>query len=68
MQSAIVPVKIFLFTGGSRGIGEAIATGAARQGFHVVLTFAHDEQRAGAVVDRIRSAGGSASGIGQHSG
>lgn len=52
--------KVFLVTGGSRGIGEAIAVAAARQGFEVVLTYANSEQRAQAVVDRIRAAGGKA--------
>lgn len=52
--------KVFLVTGGSRGIGEAVAVAAARQGFQVVLTYANNEQRAKAVVDRIESAGGKA--------
>ena len=30
---------VFLVTGGSRGIGEAVAVGAARRGHFVVLTF-----------------------------
>jgi NAD(P)-dependent dehydrogenase (short-subunit alcohol dehydrogenase family) len=55
-----VDAKVFLVTGGSRGIGEAIAVAASRQGFHVVLTYASSEQRAQAVVDRIGAEGGSA--------
>jgi NAD(P)-dependent dehydrogenase (short-subunit alcohol dehydrogenase family) len=55
-----VDAKVFLVTGGSRGIGEAIAVAAARQGFQVVLTYANNEQRAQAVVDRIRAQGGRA--------
>lgn len=52
--------KVFLVTGGSRGIGEAIAVAAARQGFHVVLTYASSEQRAREVVERIEGGGGKA--------
>jgi NAD(P)-dependent dehydrogenase (short-subunit alcohol dehydrogenase family) len=55
-----VDAKVFLVTGGSRGIGEAIAVAAARQGFEVVLTYANSEQRAQAVVARIRAGGGKA--------
>jgi NAD(P)-dependent dehydrogenase (short-subunit alcohol dehydrogenase family) len=51
---------VFLVTGGSRGIGEAVAVAAALQGYHVVLTYAHDEGSAQAVVGRITSAGGKA--------
>lgn len=50
--------RVFLVTGGSRGIGEAVAVAAAGQGFHVVLTYANNEQRAQAVVERIKAAGG----------
>ncbi len=52
--------KVFLVTGGSRGIGEAVAVAAARQGFQVVLTYAHNEQRAQAVAGKIIAAGGKA--------
>ncbi len=55
--------KVLLVTGGSRGIGEAIAVAAARQGFHVVLTYATNALRAEAVVERIRTAGGSATAV-----
>lgn len=47
-------------TGGSRGIGEAIAVAAARQGFQVVLTYANNGARADAVVQKIAAAGGKA--------
>jgi NAD(P)-dependent dehydrogenase (short-subunit alcohol dehydrogenase family) len=58
-----VSAKVFLVTGGSRGIGEAIAVAAAQQGYQVLLTYANNEQRAQAVVDRIHSAGGSATAL-----
>jgi NAD(P)-dependent dehydrogenase (short-subunit alcohol dehydrogenase family) len=54
---------VFLVTGGSRGIGEAIAVAAARGGFHVLLTYVQNESRAAAVVERIRSAGGEATAL-----
>jgi NAD(P)-dependent dehydrogenase (short-subunit alcohol dehydrogenase family) len=55
-----VDSKVFLVTGGSRGIGEAIAVAAAHQGFEVVLTYANNEQRAQAVVAKIHAGGGKA--------
>lgn len=55
--------RVFLVTGGSRGIGEAVAVAAARQGFDVVLTYASNEARAASVVQRIRDAGGNAEAV-----
>jgi NAD(P)-dependent dehydrogenase (short-subunit alcohol dehydrogenase family) len=54
---------VFLVTGGSRGIGEAVAVAAARDGFHVLLTYVQNESRATAVVDRIRAGGGQAKAV-----
>jgi NAD(P)-dependent dehydrogenase (short-subunit alcohol dehydrogenase family) len=54
---------VFLVTGGSRGIGEAVAVAAARQGFCVLLTYVQHEGRAAEVVERIRGAGGQAHAI-----
>jgi NAD(P)-dependent dehydrogenase (short-subunit alcohol dehydrogenase family) len=51
---------VLLVTGGSRGIGEAIAVLGARRGYDIVLSFASNQDRAAAVVERIRSGGGSA--------
>lgn len=51
---------VMLVTGGSRGIGEAIALGAARRGFDVVLSYAKNEARAFDVVSRIEAEGGKA--------
>jgi len=51
---------VMLITGGSRGIGEAIAVGAARQGYFVLLTYVSNAQRAASVVEKIRAVGGSA--------
>jgi NAD(P)-dependent dehydrogenase (short-subunit alcohol dehydrogenase family) len=51
---------VLVITGGSRGIGEAVAVMAAQRGYDVVLSYASNEARAEAVVSRIRAAGGSA--------
>jgi NAD(P)-dependent dehydrogenase (short-subunit alcohol dehydrogenase family) len=51
---------VLLVTGGSRGIGEAVAVAGSQRGFEVVLSYATSEARAAAVVERIRVAGGSA--------
>src|SRR5690606_39214365 len=51
---------VLLVAGGSRGIGEAIAVLGAERGYDVVLSYATNEARAAAVVERIRAAGGSA--------
>jgi NAD(P)-dependent dehydrogenase (short-subunit alcohol dehydrogenase family) len=54
---------VFLVTGGSRGIGAAVAIAAATQGYQVVLTFANNADRANAVVEQIRGSGGTAMAI-----
>ncbi|MEJ1962053.1 MAG: SDR family oxidoreductase [Gammaproteobacteria bacterium] len=51
---------VFLVTGGSRGIGAAVAISAAREGFSVLLTYVSNEGRAQEVVQQIRAAGGQA--------
>ncbi len=51
---------VFLITGGSRGIGEAISVAAAAKGFSVVFTYANNKARADGVLERIQKAGGQA--------
>jgi NAD(P)-dependent dehydrogenase (short-subunit alcohol dehydrogenase family) len=51
---------VFLVTGGSRGIGEAIALQAAQAGYQVLLTYTANEEAAAGVARRIREAGGQA--------
>ncbi|MBV2161724.1 SDR family oxidoreductase [Achromobacter denitrificans] len=52
--------KVMLVTGGSRGIGAAIARLAARRGYAVAVNYHAQADAAQAVVDEIRGAGGRA--------
>jgi NAD(P)-dependent dehydrogenase (short-subunit alcohol dehydrogenase family) len=48
---------VLLVTGGSRGIGAAVAVLAARQGFDVAVNYREDERAAASIVDSVRSQG-----------
>jgi 3-oxoacyl-[acyl-carrier protein] reductase len=52
-----------LVTGGSRGIGQAIAVELAAAGAHVFLTYRSGQAGAAVAVKRIQAAGGSASAL-----
>jgi 3-oxoacyl-[acyl-carrier protein] reductase len=52
--------KVALVTGGSRGIGAAIAARLARDGAAVAITYANAQQKAAEVVAAIEAAGGQA--------
>jgi NAD(P)-dependent dehydrogenase (short-subunit alcohol dehydrogenase family) len=52
--------RLFVITGGSRGIGKSIALEAARAGYAVLLTYVRNKEAAGEVVEEIRTAGGEA--------
>ncbi|MDD2927034.1 SDR family oxidoreductase [Rhodoferax sp.] len=52
--------KIILITGGSRGIGAAVAQQAAEQGYTVCISYLHNQAAAEAVVGAIRRKDGEA--------
>jgi len=52
--------KVFLVTGGSRGIGRAIALQASSAGAKVVVNYLSSEKAAGEVVSAIQAGGGEA--------
>jgi NAD(P)-dependent dehydrogenase (short-subunit alcohol dehydrogenase family) len=54
---------VLLVTGGSRGIGAAVARSAALAGWVVCLTYHHDHVAAGVVVAEIEAAGGVAAAV-----
>ncbi len=55
--------KVAIVTGGSGGIGKAVSTRLAQDGFSVIVGFSGGADKAKAVVDEIESAGGKASAI-----
>ncbi len=57
---ASAPTKTAIVTGSSRGIGRAVATRLAREGFAVVANYAGNIGKAQEVVNEIKSSGGRA--------
>ncbi|MDE2228899.1 MAG: SDR family oxidoreductase [Alphaproteobacteria bacterium] len=56
----IASSQVLIVTGGSRGIGAAVAAGAARHGYAVAVNYKGNRARADAVVAGIVKAGGKA--------
>ena len=52
--------KSIIVTGGSRGIGRAIALGAAKEGYQVCVNYVRGAEEAGEVISLIQAAGGTA--------
>ncbi len=52
--------KIAVVTGGSRGIGAAIATGLGKEGATVVINYNHSDKEAQAIVEKIETFGSTA--------
>ena len=52
-------MKIALVTGGSRGIGKAIAVRLGSDAYHVIVNYRTNESEARDTLEKIRSAGGS---------
>lgn len=52
--------KAALVTGSSRGIGRGIALELGKEGYHIIVNYSGSEDKANAVVEEIKEAGGSA--------
>jgi 3-oxoacyl-[acyl-carrier protein] reductase len=63
MQANDLKGRVALVTGGSRGIGRAVAEELARAGAAVAVNYVADQAAADAVVDGIAAAGGRAQGF-----
>ena len=55
--------KVFLVTGASRGVGAEVATRLAGQEHHVIVNYRDKANRADAVVEAVRAAGGEATAV-----
>jgi 3-oxoacyl-[acyl-carrier protein] reductase len=49
--------KVALITGGSRGIGEGIVLKFAEQGAHIAFTYVSSDERANALVEKVKALG-----------
>ncbi len=62
-NEAAPKAKIALVTGGSRGIGKAIALSLAKRGIGVVLTYHSNKEEGDRVAEEIRASGGAAAAL-----
>ncbi|WP_341703685.1 SDR family oxidoreductase [Ferrovibrio sp.] len=60
MVKQLKPAKHILITGGSRGIGRAVAIGAGERGWSVGVNYAGNEKAAAETVAAVKAAGGQA--------
>ena len=56
----LIENRVAIVTGGSRGIGEAIATKFAENGAHVAFTYVSSDEKAKALEEKLLSFGGKA--------
>jgi 3-oxoacyl-[acyl-carrier protein] reductase len=63
-MNSLLPMKVALVTGGSRGIGRAICLEFAKQGLHVIINFHTNSKAAEETLDLIQQAGGKGETIG----
>jgi NAD(P)-dependent dehydrogenase (short-subunit alcohol dehydrogenase family) len=52
--------KVMVVTGGSRGLGAAIALLGGKRGYDICVNYSHDEEGANGVVSNLRALGGKA--------
>lgn len=59
-SSAVMDQRVVFVTGGSKGIGAAVALLAAQKGYAVAINYRDDDQAAAGIKERIEAAGGRA--------
>jgi 3-oxoacyl-[acyl-carrier protein] reductase len=57
MNMKLLQDKVALITGGSRGIGEGIVLAFAEHGAHIAFTYISSDEKANALVERVKTLG-----------